>query len=76
MIHLLSAVTKLTGVPITAVDQSKATSMIADILIEELPNISNCSLLLHNPLDDLLRLSAAGEWAICRAKTGGSTTPV
>ena len=59
LIRLLSAVTRLTGVPITAPDRRSASLMIATILIEELPNIDNCSLLLFKPGDGLLRLVAA-----------------
>lgn len=58
-IALMSAVSELTTVPLRADSMAQAAEQVLDILVRQVNDIANCSLLLHEEKQDLLKLLAA-----------------
>ena len=58
-INLLSAISKLTAVPVRTAGLTEASVDVLDILVSNLTDINNCSLLLFEPCEGLLKLLAA-----------------
>jgi diguanylate cyclase (GGDEF)-like protein/PAS domain S-box-containing protein len=58
-IALLSAVSELTTVPLRADSMAHAAAQVLDILVRQVNDIANCSLMLHDNEEDLLKLLAA-----------------
>ena len=70
-INLLSAVADLTVIPIQAETPEDAGGLVTGILVMKLNDVQACSLLLHDPTSDTLRLLAAHGQADMMGDAGG-----
>ena len=59
LIRLLSAVSRLSGVPLRSARLSEAAGLVLEIIIEELSDVENASLLMYDPRERKIKLLAA-----------------